>query len=193
VWHQPQFDWEAKRLLFWAAAAPILGAVGAGVQAIGGIAGGQAQAAEANYKAQVAQNNAIIAQQNANYATAAGTTQTFNVGQQEREKAGKITTGLAASGLDVNTGSAARVRASQAEISQEAEEQTTANAALTAYGYRTQATGYQAESTLEKQAAKEAVPAAILGAGGTLLSNAGNIGFKFWGLQNNPTPTSAGT
>ena len=104
-----------------------------------------------------------------------------------RERYGKITTGLAASGLDVNTGSSAQVRASQAEIGQEAEETTAANAALTAYGYRTQATGFTAESALQKQAAAEAVPGAILGAGGTLLSNAGNIGFKFAGLQNPPT------
>lgn len=176
---------------FLAAAAPILGAVGAGVSAIGSIAGGESQAAEARYQAQVAQNNQLIAEQNANYATAAGQQQVYNVGLQQRAKAGEITTGAAASGLDVNTGSPAQLRVSQAELGEQAEETTAQNAALTAYGYRTQATSYGAQAQLLQAEAPMDVAGGFLGATGGLLSAAGNIPFKWWALQNPTNPQGA--
>ena len=166
-------------MAFFAAAAPIIGAVGAGVSAIGAIGQGEAHAAEARYQSQVAANNRVIAEQNAQYATQAGEETTFQTGLRERDKAAKITTGIAANNLDVNTGSARDVRTSQAEIGQLAEETTKNNAALTAYGYRTQATNYQAESQLLKAEAPQDVAGGFLGGAGTLLSGASTAGFRW--------------
>ena len=59
-------------MAFMAAAAPIAGLVGAGVSATGTIEGGEATSNAAAYQAQVAKNNAIIAEQNATYASNAG-------------------------------------------------------------------------------------------------------------------------
>jgi hypothetical protein len=173
-----------------AAAAPIIGAVGAGISAIGAVRQGEAQSAEANYQAQVAQNNQVIAQQNAAYATSAGERQTYDVGLQQRARAGSIRAGIAANNLDVNTGSAAEVRASQAQMGQVAEETTKANAALTAYGYRTQGTSFGAEAQLKRAEAPQDVTAGFLSGGGLLLSGASNAGFK-WNALSSPAASSA--
>jgi hypothetical protein len=177
-------------MAFLAAAAPIIGTVGAGISAVGAVSQGESQAAEAKYQAQVAQNNAITAGQNANYALQAGNQEVTNTGLQEKARAGAIRTGIAANNLDVNSGSAAKVQASQAELGEQAELTQANNAALTAYGYRTQATGFQAQSQLEKAEAPKDIEAGILSAGGSLLSGASNIGFKFGSLTN---PVGVGT
>ena len=175
-------------MAFLAAAAPILGAVGAGVSAIGQISQGESAVAEARYRSQIAANNRVIEEQNAQYATRAGEEATFQTGLRERDKAAKITTGIAANNLDVNTGSARDVRASQAEIGQQAEETTKNNAELTAYGYRTQATNYQAESKLLRAEAPQDVAGGFLGGAGVLLSGASTAGFR-WNQIGAPAPT----
>ena len=162
--------------------AAVAGTAGAAISAAGAISGGLSSAAQARYQAQVAQNNQVIAAQNAEYALQAGGQQTYNVGLQERERAAKITTGFAANNIDVNTGSAAQVRASQAQIGEQAQEQTAANAALTAYGYRTQQTSFAAESALQKAAVPRDIAGGLLGGAGTLLSSASNISLKFGNL-----------
>jgi hypothetical protein len=177
---------------FALAAAPILGAVGAATSAIGAIGGGESAAAQANYEAQVAANNAKIAQQNANYALAAGQTQATNVGLQQRAQGGQITSGIAANNIDVNTGSAKAVRESQAEIGTENVQQTLANAGLTAYGYRTQATSSTAESQLEAAEAPRDVLGGALTGLGTLASGASNLSFKWAGLGTSAALPSPG-
>jgi hypothetical protein len=52
---------------------------------------------------------------------------------------------------------------------------------LTAYGYRSQAVGYEAQSNLDTSEAQSAPIGADLAAGGSLLSNASSIGFKWSG------------
>lgn len=166
-----------------------LGIAGAATSAIGAIGSGASNAAQANYEAQVAANNAVTAGQNANYATAAGSQQTYNTGLQQRANAGQITTGFAADNIDVSSGSAAKVRTSQAELGEQAEETTSSNAALTAYGYRTQATNFTAQSQLEKAAAPLDILGGVASAGGTLLSSAGNLG-KWAGFGATPAPAT---
>jgi hypothetical protein len=171
----------------WAApAAGILGLVGAGIYTLGAVRQGYAQSAQANYEAQVAQNNQKIAYQNAAYASQAGGEATFEKGLQERAQAGSLTAGLAAHGVDVNTGSAADVRRSQAELGQLGEETTAQSAALNAYGYRTAATSFGAQSTLLRAEAPQDITAGYLSGAGTLLAGASNIGGK-WGSYLSPT------
>ena len=76
----------------------------AGLKAIGSISGGYAAQAEANYQAQVADYNKKIASQ-------VGSIEAENSMMKTRAKAGAIKSGFAASGVDVNTGSAADVGA----------------------------------------------------------------------------------
>ncbi len=163
-----------------------LGTAGAAIGAFGQIRSGEANAAEASYRAQVAANNAISARQNAAYATQAGETQTYDIGLREKARAASVRTAFAANNIDVNSGSAARVQASQAELGQMAEERTMANAALQAYGYRTQATSFEAQERLAKAEAPQDRTAGFLGGAGTLLAGASEIGFKWNPLVNNP-------
>jgi hypothetical protein len=173
-------------MAFMAAAAPILGAVGAGMGALGQIQGGMARAAEARYQAQVAENNAIIARQNAGYAIQAGEQRAYDVGLRERARAGHMTAELAAGGIDVNTGSAAKVRETQQGLGTQSQLTTMQDSLLQAYGYRTQATSFEAQQRLYQAEAPQDILGGILGGGGALLSGASNVGFKWAGMQNNP-------
>ena len=167
----------------------IISAVGAGVSAYSSIQGGLAQSSAAAYQAQVAKNNATIAQQNARYATTAVEIQASERSQQAAATQGRIRTAIAANGVDVNTGSASDVQSSQRQIGQLDTENVMQSALLNAYGYRTQAAGYSAQSALDTAQSSQAVEGGILSGVGGLLGSAGSIGTKWLGAQT-PSPTS---
>jgi hypothetical protein len=166
-----------------AGAALGLGLAGAGISAIGTLNAGEAQQKASAYQAQVATNNATIANQNAEYATQAGQSAAAQQGAKNRSLMGQIVSGQAANNIDVNTGSAVDVQATARETGQLNAEQTVQNAALQNYGYRTQATGFQAQAGLETATANEAVPAAELSASGGLLSSASSLGSQWTKLS----------
>jgi hypothetical protein len=175
-----------------------LGAAGAAVGAAGTIGAGISARNQANYQAQVSKNNQKVAEQNAQYATQAGEAQTEAAGQRARAREAAITTGIAAAGLDVNSGSAREIRSGEAATG-ELEQLTTAqSAALRAYGYQSQGTGFAAEAGLEQNAADAAVPGAVLSAGGSLLSSAAQLPSKYrWmvpgsGVGSNPGSGTGG-
>ena len=141
--------------------------------------GGQATKNASVYQAAVAHNNEIVAKQNADYAIAAGEKQAQDVSLKGAVTGGKLKTMQAASGLDVNKGSPVDVRVGQAEASKLDAETTLNNAALQAYGYRTQATNFEAEGALDKAKGDQALTGAEIGATGSLLSNASSVGFKW--------------
>lgn len=163
---------------------------GTGISALGALSTGSANAAAANYQAQVAQNNATIANQNAAYAIQSGEQQATTQGLKGRAEGQHLKAEIAANGIDVNSGSAVGLEASQGEKAQLDTETTRQNAAVLAYGYRTQSTSDIAQAQLEKAQAGFDTTAGLLGAAGSLLSGAGNIGFKWSGLT---SPASTGT
>jgi hypothetical protein len=180
-------------MAFAAPLALAVGVLGAGISAAGAVESGQATANAANYNAQVARNNATVANQNATYATAAGEQAAANKSMEGAARGGKIKAAEAASGIDVNTGSATKVQASQRETSQLDSETVLNNAELQAYGYRSQATGFTATSGLETEEAQQAPIGADIGAAGGLLSSASALGSK-WSQAGptapSPVPTS---
>lgn len=160
-------------------ALPALALAGAATSAVGTISSGISASNQASYQATVAQNNATIANQNAAYASAAGEQRAQTESMKGAEKSAKVKSGQAANGIDVNTGSAVDVQASQRGTDEFDSQNVLQDAELNAYGYRTQATSFQAESALDKEKADTAVPGALLSAGGGLLSNASSIGGKW--------------
>lgn len=169
--------------------APIaLAAAGAGVSAYGAISGGQAAKSAAYYRAAIAKNNQIIAEQNANSAIEAGSAKGQATALKGRAVGGAIKAKQAQSGVDVNTGSAVDVQEAQREQGQLDTETVLHNADLTAYGYRTQATNYAAESEIDKKTGDDAQSAGYLKAAGGLLSSAGSIGMKWNGVGDTVTP-----
>jgi hypothetical protein len=179
-------------MAFMAAAAPVLGLVGAATSAIGTIECGQATANAASYQAQVAQNNAIIAEQNAAYASEAGLASAAATSMKGAAASGKVKATQAASGIDVNTGSAINVQASERETNVLNTETVLNNAELQAYGYRARATSEQAQAGLEKEEAEQATVGADIGATGNLLSSASSIGLK-WLLGSGTNTPIGGT
>lgn len=155
------------------------GIAGAGLGAFGQIAGGNATKAADYYSSAVAQNNAITAQRNAAYAVAAGQREAADQSLKNAQVAGKIKTGQAASGVDVNSGSAVDVQASSRGLGQLDTETKLNNAALTAYGYQTQATSDLAQAKLDQAAGSQAQEGADIGAAGSLLSSASSVGLKY--------------
>lgn len=168
----------------FATAALVAGGVGAATSAFGSVEQGQATANAANYQAQVAANNATIAGQNANYASEAGQAQAQAQSLKGAGTAGRIKAAQAASGIDVNTGSAANVQVSQREQSNVDTQTMLNNAELQAYGYRSQQTGFEAQEGLEKTEAEQAPIGADLSAGGGLLSSVSGLGLKWTQLGN---------
>lgn len=156
-----------------------IGALGAGISAVGSVEQGQATANAANYQAEVTANNATIAEQNASHAIQAGQVQAAATSLKGAAQGAKIKASQAANGIDVNSGSAVDVQTSAREAEKLDTETVLSNADLQAYGYRAAATGYTAQSQLDRLTAEQAPIGADIGAAGSLLSNASGLGFKW--------------
>lgn len=165
---------------------PVLAAVGAGISAVSTVAGGFASKNAAEYQASVSRNNAIIAEQNAVRAEQAGGVQAENQSRKGAAKLATIKTSQGANNVNVNTGSALDVQVGEREVSQLDTETVMANADLKAWGYRRQAENFESEAALSDAKAESAVPASLLSATGSLLSNASSIGggkFGSWSTK----------
>src|SRR6202021_3155278 len=174
-------------MAFAAPLALIAGIAGAGISAYGTAEAGQAQANAANYNAGVAANNGAIGNNSTAYSVAAGQEATSTQSRKNAAVSGKIKATQAASGVDVNTGSAVDVQKSQRETGELDSETVLNNSELQAYGYRSQATGFQATSQLETEEAEQAPIGADLSAAGGLLGSASSLGLKWSQLGNTGT------
>lgn len=145
------------------------------LQAAGDLMQGNAQKHAALYQSEVAHNNSIIAGRNAEYASAAGQQRAATVGARNAAVGGKIKTAQAANGVDVNSGSAVDVQAGASEAGQLDVLTEENNALLQAYGYKTQASNYDAQSVLDKTEASQALPSAWLKVGSDLISDASSL------------------
>jgi hypothetical protein len=150
----------------------VLGLLGTGLSAAGSIGRGIAQAQSASYQAQVAANNATIERQNAVRSAQAASAQTEAAGMKEAAKFADIRAGLAANNVDVNDGSASDVQSSQRQIGALDEATVSSNAALTTYGYQTQAVNEQAQSEADQAQVGSDIVGGVLKGGGAALGNA---------------------
>lgn len=153
--------------------AGITSLVGTGIAAGGAYESGQATKKAENYSAQLANENAAIATQNAAYEGAIGNSAVENESLKNRTQMGNIKANQAASGLDVNSGSAVAVRAGQEQVQMLDTQTLRSNAARKAYGFEIQAVSDTAQSQLDTAAAKNAQTAGEINAGSTLLSGTG--------------------
>lgn len=162
--------------LEWAAAG--LAAVGTAASIGATAARANAESQAASYQAQVARNNAIIANQQADAEILAGQRQAEIQSMQTAAKVAKIRAAFGARGVDVNSGSAVDVQASEREIGKIDSETALSNAQQKAYGYRSRASGYTAQAGLYDQKRGSIPEAAGWEIGGTLLSRASSLPFK---------------
>lgn len=154
-----------------AALVPLM-VIGGVMSAVGQIQAGNAAKKAGDYNATVQQNNATISKQNATYAGQEGEQNVATEQQKTRQQVSAMLANQAASGVDVNSGSAVDVRASQEEVGMLDASNIRANAARAAYGYQTQAYNFEQQAVLDKEQGKQAKKAAYIGAATSLLGAA---------------------
>jgi hypothetical protein len=150
-----------------------------GLGFMGAMSTASANKASANYQAQVARNNQIIADQNASYAGAAGGVRAQTSDLKNRSEQGSIAATQGASGIDLASGSLAEVRDSAAQIGRLDTETIYNNALQTARGYEAQAANYGASAGLYESQAKGAGSAGLLSGFSSLISGASSFGDKW--------------
>lgn len=166
--------------------ATIMGVVGLGSTILGGETSakgaaeqGIAQLKQNYYQAGIAQFNANVARQNADYERNRGEQEAQQYGIAGAQKMGAITAAQGASGLDVNTGSAAAVRAGEARVQAMDLTQIRSNAAKAAYNYDVEAQGFENQSALYTMAGTNAVDAANINVESSIIGTASSVASKW--------------
>jgi hypothetical protein len=157
---------------------------GAAVGAFGKLQEGDARSRAANYQAQVAENNKLIAEQNARWATTAGTARETAEGMKVRAGVARLKARQGASGVDVNTGSSKEVTDAASALGSLDAMTIRSNTAREAYGYEVAATSEQAKANLARMEGESAKTSGYIGALSSLLSGASSAGGKYAAWQN---------
>ncbi len=150
--------------------------VGAGISAYGVFRQGQAASAEADFRSQIASNNAIIANQNADIALDRGRAEAREERRKTRQQIGLQRAQLAAQGFSVAEGSSIDILGDTAALGELDVLRIEADAENRARNFRTQAGSFESEATLGRVASKTARQAGVLGATSTLITGAGRAG-----------------
>jgi hypothetical protein len=147
--------------------------------AYGSIQQGQAQQAAANYSAQVASNNAVIAGYNAKAATDAGTAAVTANQMKVASLEGAERASEASNGVDPNSGSPLDMQVSTAKVGELDSLTISNNAARTAYGYEVQGMSQTAQSALDTAQGANAATAGDIGAATSVMSSAASLSGKW--------------
>jgi len=166
-------------------------AAGGGVKAYGQYESGQATQAQMAYQAQVAQNNAAIAKQNAGWDIQAGEAAANDRGLKTRAQVGTATANLAASGVATGVGSAGNDVAGIRGLGMLDAMRIRSNASRQAYADEVQGTSDTAQARLDTIEGSQAAEGGDLGALGSLLSSAGTVGGQYGQYQKNFPPVTS--
>lgn len=161
----------------------VLGAVGTVVQMMGQSAAGDAASSAAWYQQQVAKNNEKIAKQNASTTTLAGLDAAMKKGMETGALMGSQKAAQAANNLDVNSGSAKRVRDSTYVLGRMDEMTIMRGATKKADAYMAQAMNYEAEAGLYGFQAETAQTAKSYAMLSTLIGGATSFADKWKSWQ----------
>lgn len=145
----------------------------------------QASAEDAadSYKATVAKNNQIVANQYAAQATADGENQVAAKQQQTAQMIGGERASMAANGVDLDSGSALRIQGDTAKLGEVDALTIRNNAARAAYGYELQGLSYGQQATLDESAASNASTAGNLNAFSSVIGGASSVAGKWTQYQ----------
>lgn len=169
VYWQREDGWAASTTAIIAA---VVAAAGAATSAVGTYASGQVRKQSEKYNAQVAQNNARLAQEQA-------AADAQRIREKGRRIMGAQRAALASAGVDPDAGSAV-------DIGYDSSVQNELDALTALYKGNVAASGSIAQSQLDTYAAKAAGIGGALGAGGTLLSGAAGTISTYNELKTNP-------
>jgi hypothetical protein len=149
--------------------------LGSLTSALGGYETGQSEKEMYDYQAGVARLNATIADQNAEYASQIGEQQAGLYGYKAAQQLGQIKSVQASHGLDIRSGSAAQVQASQRLVSATDMAAIRSNAAKTAFNYRNLAAGDIAQAGADVVAGRNAATAGMIKADTSLIGGASAV------------------
>ena len=179
-----------------AAAGIVASVAGTGTSMIGAYENAQAQSTAANYQAQVARNNQIIANQNAGIAVQQGQQQEETQRIKTGEIIGNELAAQGASGVNANTGSSVDVRSSTAETGELDALTIRYNSQLQARNYQLQGQMSGEQASLYSAQAGWDTQAGYLGMGSSLLGGASSVSNKWlqyqqWGVLGNNSSNSS--
>jgi len=123
--------------------------------------------------------NKQIAQQNSEYARAAGESEAQAEGMKARAGIGETKAQQGAGGLDVNSGSNAQVRQSEEELGEYNQSVIRSNAAKKAYGYEVDAQNFQSQAALDQMASSTSKTSGFIGAVTSILGGAASVSGKW--------------
>lgn len=152
---------------------------GGGVAAYGAASKGAADKAMFGYQAGVADLNKKIALQNADYTREAGGTVAYQSGLKTGQVVAQQKVAQSASGIDVNTGSAATVRADTTKLGQLDQETIRQNYAKKAYGFEVEAATKTAEAGADIVAGTQASKAASINVASSILGTVSSVSSKW--------------
>lgn len=150
--------------------------IGAGISAFGVLRQSQAASAESDFRSQIAANNAIIANQNAEVALEKGRAEIRDERRKTLQRIGLQRAQLAAQGFDVSEGSSIDILGDTAALGELDVLRIEADAENRARNFRIQASGFESEATLGRLASKSAKQVGKIGAASTLITGAGRAG-----------------
>ncbi len=175
-----------------AAASAVAGIAGGVVGGVSSYQQGKAQQAQYNYQAKVNEENAKIAQENANVQRQQG----IEEARLQRIKAastiGSQKTAMAANGVDVTQGTAVDVIADTAAMGELDALQTQYNYEMKARGYEAQAGNFQNQANLDVISGKNAYTAGKIGAvqhGLAGLQQTADVASQWFGFGSGSTST----
>lgn len=163
-----------------------MGAIAVGSSVLSGAIGATGAAFSAgasadtfNFKAGIAQLNSQIDKQNAAWALNSGAIKAANYGLKVGQEIGATKATQAASGFDVNTGTAGAVRDTQTDVAKYDQNTIRADAAHTAYGYETKAVADSMEASLDTASASNAKKAGTIGILSSIIGTASSVASKW--------------
>lgn len=159
------------------------------MQAGGQMAAGDAASQAASYRAQVRENNALIAEQNAKWEAQAGDAAGTAKGLETRALVGSMKAAQASNNVDVERGSAAEVRTAAHALGELDQMTIRSNSAKRVLAHQTEAVNQRAGAALDRYEGEDAKRAGKLAALTTLVTSAASVGGKFKGMQ---SPGSTG-
>lgn len=157
-----------------------------GSTVIGGVSSlmqGQAGAEAASYQAAIARNNAIIAKQNAQQEIQKGRQQSLLKDMETRSLKGKQIAGMAASGLEVGTGSFGDILESSDQLGRLDKSLILQGASKNATAYLQQASNFSSEANLFDMKSSSSSASGYLGLAGSLIGGASSFSDKWLGYK----------
>jgi len=159
----------------------ILQAAGAGASAFGAYQNAKAERGSLNYQAQVASNNATLAEQQAHIALENGVTAEQNQRLRNAATYSSQRTSLAANGVALDEGSPAEVLATTKYIGERDALTIRDNAAREGWGYDTQAQGYRSDADALRATAASVSPRKAAFA--SLLTSAPSVASSWYNMR----------